>query len=87
MFSKTKKTPLQVISLSKTVSRANICLSHGDSHHSTTKDYSKILRKESSSKNLKLGISSSGEFPQILTKSASQTTMNRKMDETKLKLL
>lgn len=59
MFSKHKK-PLQVIALSKTASKANICLSQGEpSHHSSIKDHSKIMRKEISSKNLKLGTSSS----------------------------
>lgn len=89
MFSKHKKPQLQVIALSKTISKANICLSQGDpSHHSSSKEPSKILRKDMSSKNLKLGSScSSNEFPAILAKSVSQTTMHRKMDENKLKLL
>lgn len=89
MFSKHKKPQLQVIALSKTISKANICLSQGDpSHHSSSKEPSKILRKDMSSKNLKLGPScSSNEFPAILAKSVSQTTMHRKMDENKLKLL
>lgn len=57
------------------------------SHHSSQKEQSKVLRKETSSKNLKLGTSTSSEFPALMTKSASQTTMHRKMDENKLKLL
>ena len=89
MFSKNKKSQLQLVTLSKTVSRANICLSHGEGiHHSSQHNSnSKGLRKEASSKNLKLTSSISTEFPQLLTKSASQTTMHRKMDENKIKLL
>lgn len=45
----------------------------------------KCLRKEHSTKNLKL--TASVELPQLLTKSISQTTVNRKMDEGKLRLL
>ena len=86
MFSKNKKSSLQLVSLSKTVSRAHICLSQHNEGHLHSSQNSKILRKENSSKNLKLGSTSSSEFP-LLTKSASQTTMHKKMDENKLKLL
>ena len=86
MFSKSKKAPLQLISLAKTASKAHISLCQTDhSHHSSHKEHSKTLKKDPSSKNLK--ILSSAELPQIVAKSASQTTINRKIDDSKLKLL
>ena len=45
------------------------------------------MRKDSSTKNLKLTTSTSAQFPHLLAKSVSQTTLNRSMDEHKLKLL
>lgn len=55
MFSKSKKTPVQLISLTKTASKAHISLCHTEqSHHSSQKEHSKALKKDNSSRNLKL---------------------------------
>lgn len=59
MFSKNKKSQLQIVSLSKTVSKTHICLSQQNENMHHSSQNSKILRKENSSKNLKLGSSSS----------------------------
>jgi hypothetical protein len=45
----------------------------------------KQIKKENSAKNLKLS-SGSVEFPKLLTKSISQTTVNKKIDDNKLKM-
>ena len=45
----------------------------------------KQIKKENSVKNLKLS-SGSVEFPKLLTKSISQTTVNRKIDDNKIKM-
>lgn len=80
-FSKNKKSPINFINLSKQTSKIQINgMSSDHIHHSSQKDSAKTLRKESSSKNLKLTTSTSAEFPHLLAKSVSQTTMNRRMD-------
>lgn len=56
-------------------------------HASNHKEKPKSLKKDSSVKQLKLTTSSSIEFPQLLGKSISQTTLHRKNDENKLRLL
>jgi hypothetical protein len=58
MFSK-KKSQVQLVTLCRTASKGQITLgSHDSLHHSS--QHSKVLRKESSSKHLKLGSTSSG---------------------------
>jgi len=55
MFSKSKKAPVQLITLSKTASKAHISLSQAEqSNHSSQKEGSKALKKDNSSRNLKL---------------------------------
>lgn len=57
-------------------------------HTTTNKELSSkenFKDKQKSVKNLKL--SSSIEFPRMVVKSASQTTVNKKLDEKKLKIL
>lgn len=85
-FSK-KKGQVGVITLSKHSSKASLTQpelpssSHKDHHH-------RSLRKESSSKHLKLTTSTSTELPQLLAKSASHTTVHRKaQQDNKLRLL
>jgi hypothetical protein len=86
-FSKHKKSQVNFINLAKPVAKAQICISQTDHfHHSSNKENVKSMRKENSVKNLKLTTSTSSEFP-ILAKSVSQTTVNRKMDDNKLRLL
>jgi hypothetical protein len=60
MFSKSKRPHVQLITLSKTASKAQISLSQAEStHHSTQKEPSRFLKKENSSKNLKITPTSS----------------------------
>lgn len=80
-FSKNKKSQINFINLSKPTSKIQINgMSTDHFHHSNQKDNVKTLRKENSSKNLKLTTSTSAEFPHLLAKSVSQTTINRKID-------
>jgi aurora kinase len=81
-----KKPQSNFINLSKPQSKINPS-PHTHEPHSSQKDSAKTLRKESSVRNLKLTTSTSAEFPYILAKSVSQTTLNRKMDDHKIKLL
>ncbi len=87
MFSKSKKPTVQLISLTKTASKAHISLSQAEHYNHSSHKESKGLKKDNSSKQFKLISSASSEFPQLLAKSASQTTIHRKMDDNKLKLL
>jgi len=87
LLNKQKKTMTNFINLTKPISKTQISISQTDHiSHSNNKENIKTLRKESSVKNLKLVTSSSGEFP-FLAKSVSQTTVHRKMDDNKLRLL
>jgi len=55
MFSKSKKAPVPIITLSKTASKAHISLCQAEqSNHSSQKEGVKVLKKDSSSRNLKL---------------------------------
>jgi hypothetical protein len=82
-FSRSKKSQVNFINLSKPASK----ITPTPEPHSSHKDSAKTLRKESSVRNLKLTTSTSAEFPHILAKSVSQTTLNRRMDDHKLRLL
>ena len=73
------KTPTSAVS-------SSLKLSTGSVFSISTANKENIKEnKQKSVKNLKL--SSSIEFPKFLAKSVSQTTMNKKMDEKKLKIL